>query len=112
MPIFVVTHRPPPVAPKQDGRLTFTFVTDGVASAVTRAKAAAGAKEVQVIGGANVIRQLLGAGLVDELSIDVMPVTLGAGLRLFEDHDPPLSLETLGVEQIGQRTSLRFRVKR
>jgi dihydrofolate reductase len=110
VPIFVLTHRPPSVAPKQDERLTFTFVTEGVESAVAQAKAAAGNKAVTVIGGADVIRQLLGAGLVDELHVDMMPVLLGAGLRLFENNQ--LTLEKIDVREIGVRTSLRFRVKK
>ena len=85
VPIFVVTHHAPRVAPKQDEHLTFTFVTDGLESAVAQAKAAAGKKAVQVVGGASVIRQLLRAGLVDELHIDVMPVLMGAGLRPFDE---------------------------
>ncbi|HEV8672170.1 MAG TPA: dihydrofolate reductase family protein [Candidatus Limnocylindria bacterium] len=113
-PIFVLTHRPPPrVAPKQDEHLTFTFVTDGVGSAVAKAKAAAGDKAVQVIGGASVVRQLLLAGLVDELHVDVMPVLLGAGLRLFEDQGVAgMQPERISVLEVGARTSLRFRVPR
>jgi dihydrofolate reductase len=111
VPIFVVTHHPPPVAPKQDEQLTFTFVTDGIQSAVAQAKAAAGEKAIQVIGGANVTRQLLYAGLVNELHVDIMPVLLGAGLRLFENgHVERLALEKLDVQEVGARTSLRFRV--
>lgn len=113
VPIFVLTHRPPQIAPTQDEHLTFTFVSDGVGSAVAKAKAAAGERAVQVIGGASAIRQLLQAGLVDELHIDVMPVLLGGGLRLFEEGDlERVRLETLDVRQIGARTSLRFRVTR
>ena len=112
VPIFVLTHDPPAVAPKQDERLTFTFVTDGVESAVAKAKAAAGDKAVQVIGGASVIQQLLRAGLVDELHVDIMPVLLGAGLRLFETGLDRLALEKIDVQEIGARTSLRFRVKK
>lgn len=113
VPIFVLTHHPPQVPPKQDEHLTFTFVTDGVQSAVTQATAAAGDKAVQVIGGASVVRQLLGAGLVDELRLDVMPVLLGGGLRLFEDAGlERVQLEKLGVQEVGARTSLSFRVKR
>jgi dihydrofolate reductase len=64
-----------------------------------------------VIGGASVVQQL-SAGLVDELRIDVMPVLLGAGLRLLENVDPErLKLETIGVQEVGARTSLRFRVR-
>jgi dihydrofolate reductase len=77
VPIFVLAHHPPGVAPKQDEHLTFTFVTDGVESAVAQAKAAAGAKgdkAVQVVGGVSVAQQLFAARLVDELHVDIMPV--------------------------------------
>jgi dihydrofolate reductase len=113
VPIFVVTHHVPRVAPKQDEHLTFTFVTDGVESAVAQAKAAAGKKAVQVVGGASVIRQLLHVGLVDELHLDVMPVLLGAGLRLFDDRAlEGVRLEKIDVQETGARTTMRFRVKR
>jgi dihydrofolate reductase len=59
VPIFVLTHRPPAVAPRQDENLTFTFVTDGVESAVAQAKAAEGERAVQVIGGASTASQVL-----------------------------------------------------
>jgi dihydrofolate reductase len=112
-PIFVLTHHPPEAPPKQNARLSFTFVTDGVASAAAQAKAAAGDKAVQVVGGPGVIQELLRHGLVDELHIDIMPLLLGAGLRLFEDGDlSGVGLETLGVESVGQRANLRFRVAR
>lgn len=111
VPIFVLTHTPPAVAPKRNERLSFTFVTDGVESAVAQAAAAAGERAVTVVGGVDLNRQLLAAGLVDELRVDVMPVLLGAGLRLF-DGTPPLTLEKLGVDDVGPRTSLRFRVLR
>lgn len=113
VPIFVLTHHAPRVAPKQDEHLTFTFVTDGVESAIAQAEAAAGEKAVQVVGGANVIQQLLQAGLVDELHIDVMPVLFGAGLRLFENLAiEQKQLEKIGVLETGQRTTLKFRVQR
>ena len=83
VPIFVLTHRPPSVMPKQDEHLTFTFVTDGVESAIAQATAAARGKAVQVVGGISVIQQVLRAGLADELHLDVMPVLLGTGRRLF-----------------------------
>ena len=111
VPIFVVTHTPPPVEPRRNERLFFTFVTDGVESAVAQAAEAAGERDVTVVGGVDLNRQLLAAGLVDELHVDVMPVLLGSGLRLF-DGTPPLVLEKLGVEEAGARTSLRFRVVR
>jgi dihydrofolate reductase len=113
VPIFVLTHEPPHVAPKQDEHLTFTFVTDGVESAVEQATAAAGDKAVQVVGGVSVARQLLHAGLVDELRVDVMPVLLGGGLRLLDDGDlERVQLEKIDVQEIGARTSLSFRVKK
>jgi len=110
VPIFVVTHDPPAVAPKQDENLTFTFVTDGVESAVAQARAAAGQKSVEVVGGVDVTQQLLAAGLADELHLDVMPVLLGAGLRFFGRGVEGLRLEKIGVQEIGPRTSLRFRI--
>ena len=103
VPIFVLTHNPPAVPPKQDEHLTFTFVTDGVESAIAQAKAAAGKKAVQVVGGASVVRQLLQASLVDELHVDVMPVLLGAGLRLFENTAlERIQLEKIDVQETGR----------
>lgn len=113
VPIFVLTHHTPRVAPKQDAHLTFTFVTDGVESAVAHAKAAAGKKAIQVVGGVSVVQQLLQAGLVDELHIDVMPVLLGAGLPLFNNKAlERIQLEKIDVQETGARTTLRFRVKK
>ena len=113
VPIFVLTHEPPRVPPKQDERLTFTFVTDGIESAVVQAKGAAGDKAVQVIGGADVTQQILYVGLVDELHIDIVPVLLGAGIRLFANGGlKRLALEKIDVQEIGARTSLRFRVRK
>jgi len=109
VPIFVLTHQPPANPPKQDERLTFTFVTEGIESAVVRAEAAAGDKSVQVIGGASVI-QLLRAGLLDELHVHIMPLLIGGGLRLFDGA--VLELEKIGVEEIGPRISLRFHVRK
>jgi len=79
--------------------------------AVARAVAAAGERAVSVIGGADLDRQLLAAGLVDELRVDVVPVLRGDGLRLFEGTGR-VALEKLGVDEVGVRTSLRFRVVR
>ena len=113
VPIFVVTHKAPRRPPKQDENLTFTFVTDGVESAVEQAREAAGERTVQVVGGPDVIRQLLRAGQVDALRVDVMPVVLGRGLRLFENlASARLSLEKTGVEEVGARTSLTYRIVR
>jgi dihydrofolate reductase len=111
VPIFVMTHEPPRRTPKQDERLTFTFATEGVAAAVEQARAAAGEKVVQVVGGPNLVQQLLEHDLADELRVDVMPVLLGSGVRLFRDGRP-IGLEMTTVQQIGERTSLRFRIRR
>jgi dihydrofolate reductase len=113
VPIFVLTHHPPGVAPKQDEQMTFTFVTDGVESAVADAKAAARDRAVQVVGGVSIAQQLLDAGLVDELHVDIMPVFLGAGLRSFQSSSlERIRLEKISVQEVGARTSLRFRVIR
>lgn len=110
-PIFVLTHTPPEKYPQGNGKLSFTFVTDGIESAVSQAKNAAGNKDVQVIG-ANTIQQCLNAGLCDELQIDIMPVLVGEGLRLFEDIDTDkIQLERMRVEQpTSARTSFVLKV--
>jgi len=113
VPIFVLTHEPPPVRPRQDDHLTFTFVTDGLDSALRQAAAAAGHKAITVVGGPGLARQLLHAGLADELTIDLMPVLLGSGIPFFDDVDPArIQLEKVSVQEIGARTSLRFQVKK
>jgi dihydrofolate reductase len=111
VPIFVLSHQVPDVRPRGQGNLAFTFVTDGVESAIRQARAAAGDRDVTVVGGPSTIRQLLDAGLVDELRVDVLPVLLGEGLRLFEDNPSgPVQLDKVATTDVGQRTSLRFRV--
>lgn len=112
VPIVVVTHRPPERHPKENERLTVTFVTDGIEPAVDRARAAAGDRAVTVVGGIDVVRQLLRARLVDELSIDVVPVFLGEGLRLFDDPELAYTgLELVDTRQVGQRVALRYRLR-
>lgn len=113
-PIFVVTHRAPERAAKgENAHLTFTFVTDGVASAVTRAKAAAGEKDVTIVGGPSIIQQCLNAGLIDELHLDVSPVLLGGGLRLFDRLETAgIALEQIAAGQSSYATELRYRVVR
>lgn len=112
VPIFVLTHHVPERAAKgENENLTFTFVTDGIESVVRQAKAAAGEKDVTVVGGPATAQQLHTAGLVDELHIDVMPVLLGDGLRLFEQRGgEPIELEKISVAEIGVRTAFQFRV--
>jgi dihydrofolate reductase len=111
-PLFVLTHTPPDKYPPGNGKLSFTFITDGLTSAIARAKEAAGDKDVQVIGGADTIQQCLSDGLCDELQIDITSVLLGDGLRLFENIDTgKISLERIKVEQpTASRTSITFRV--
>lgn len=93
-PVFVRTHQPREPQP-MDGGTTYHFVTDGIESALARARAAAGDGEVAIQGGATTIDQYLAAGLVDELRLHIAPLTLGAGTRLFEGV-PPLRLEQVG----------------
>ena len=107
MPFFIVTHRPE----EEPGGGAFTFVS-GVREAVERATEAAGDKDVHVMGGADVIRQALEAGLVDELTIIVAPVVLGGGKRLFEAFSKTLELEHLGVRQSQHATFIDYRVRR
>jgi dihydrofolate reductase len=112
VPIFVLTHKPPQRHPLENEHLTFTFVTDGIESAIRQAKAAAGDKDVTVIGAASTARQCLRAGLADELHVDIVPVLLCAGLRLFEDIDTDqIQLKRIQVMELpAGRTHLRFRV--
>jgi len=107
MPLFIVTHRPE----EQPESGAFTFVS-GVKEAIERAVEVAGAKDVHVMGGADVIRQALRAGLVDELTIIVAPIVLGAGKRLFEGFSESLDLEHLGVRQSQYATFIDYRVPR
>ena len=112
VPIFVLTHEVPQRQPKEMGQLTFTFVTDGLESAIEQAKMAAGDKDIAVIGGASTAQQCLKAGLADELHLDIMPVLLGGGLRLFEDIGTEQTrLKRMKVMELpAGRTHLRFRV--
>jgi dihydrofolate reductase len=107
LPVFIVTHRP---EEEPEGG-AFQFVS-GVEEAIERAREAAGEKDVHVMGGADVIRQALEAGLVDHLSIIIAPVILGDGKRLFEGFSESLELEQLGVHQSQFATFIDYRVKR
>src|SRR5687768_8014578 len=112
VPIFVLTHQPPDRHPRETDTLTFTFVTDGIGSAIQQARAAAGDKDVTVIGAATISQQCLKAGLADELHIDIMPVLFGGGLRPFEDIGAgQIQLERLAVVELpGGRTNLEFHI--
>jgi dihydrofolate reductase len=107
LPFFIVTHRP---EEEPEGG-AFTFVA-GVEEAVERAREAAADKDVHIMGGADVIRQALEAGVVDELTIIVAPVVLGDGKHLFEGFTTSLELEHLGVRQSPFATFIDYRVKR
>lgn len=111
VPIFILTHHVPAKKPKETEQLTITFVTDGLESAVRQAKEAAGEKDVTIIGAANTAQQCLRAGLADELQVDIMPILLGGGSRLFEHLDETqVQLERIKVMELpGGRTHLRFR---
>ena len=111
VPIFVLTHEPPKKHPKETKELTFTFVTDGIESAIQQAKAAAGDKDVNIIGAPATARQCLDAALADELHVDIMPVILGGGLRFFEDSTESIQLERIEVMELPSgRTHLKFRI--
>ena len=106
LPFFIVTHRTQD-EPEGGG---FTFVS-GVGEAVQRARDAAGDRDVHVMGGGDVIRQALEAGLLDELTVIIAPITLGGGKRLFDGFSRSLDLEHLGVRQSPFATFIDYRVK-
>jgi len=82
-PVFVLTHHPRPSI-EMEGGTTFHFVTDGIDAALDQARRAAGDRDVAIAGGGSTVQQYLGAGLVDEMEIHVVPHLLGAGVRLFD----------------------------
>ena len=110
VPVFVVTHAAPtdwahPAAP-------FTFVTDGVASAIAQAQRVAGDRRV-VVASTTVARQCLELGLLDEIHVDLVPVLLGSGTRLFESwQGQPVELERTNVVAAAGVTHITFRVRR
>ena len=106
VPFFIVTHRPAE-EPKDGG---FTFV-DGLDEAMRRAQAIAGEKDVQVMGGADLIRQALAAGYVDEFTLTNSPVVLGRGKRLFEGFGADLQLDHVRVLQSPFATHITYRVR-
>jgi dihydrofolate reductase len=109
-PVFVLTHHPrEPLTMK--GGTTFTFVTDGAAAALERARAAAGDGSVAIAGGAATVNQYLAAGAIDELRLHVVPLILGAGERLFEGV-ADVDLEPISVSGNELVTHLSYRVLR
>ncbi|MGW5681505.1 dihydrofolate reductase family protein [Nonomuraea sp. NPDC003754] len=107
-PCFVVTHRPRPTLVK--GPTTFTFVTDGIESALGQAREAAGDADICVVGGAELARQYLRAGVVDELRLHLVPVILGGGTLLW-DGLTRTELRTTQVVETPQATHLTFRLR-
>lgn len=108
VPAFIVTHKAPQEWLKADS--PFTFVTDGVESAIKKAMNIAGEKNV-IVGGSKIVQQCLQAGLLDEIRIDLAPILLCTGIRLFEHlGTAPIKLERLATDEGTDITHIRFRV--
>jgi dihydrofolate reductase len=107
LPFFIVTHRPEDEPPGH----VFTFV-GSISEALQRAQEAAAGKDVHVMGGADIIRQSLDAGLVDELTIIIAPVILADGKLLFAGFTRSLDLEQIGVRQSRFATFIDYRLNR
>lgn len=107
-PVFVLTHtKQDPI--EMEGGTTFYFVTDGIESALSKAKEAAGEKNVKIMGGAQTVNQYLAAGLIDELWLHIVPVTVGKGTKLFEGV-PDLRLEVVEISGTSVVTHIRYNV--
>jgi dihydrofolate reductase len=112
VPIFIFTDHVPQKPPKETEQLKFSFVTEGIGLTISQAKAAAGPKDVTIIGSATTVQQVLNAGLADELQIDIIPIFLDNGFRPFERVDRSVKLKKLRVVEAGERTSLQFQVEK
>ena len=110
VPVFVLTHHPREPLPMEGGT-TFTFVTDGIESALEQARTAAGDKDVMIAGGASAVQQYLAAGLLDELYLHIVPILLGTGERLLEGVGDP-RLEPVKVIASPAVTHVKYRVVR
>ena len=113
-PVFVVTHRDREVLARQGGT-SFTFVTSGIERAVSLAREAAGGKDVAVSGGGTLLRQVLAAGLLDQLELHIAPVLLGDGMRLFDaslglDSREGIELTPVRVIETPEVTHIRYAV--
>ena len=108
-PCFVVTHRPADTIVKKGGT-SYIFVTEGIEAAMAQAKAAAGAQDVMVEGGAHIDRQFLNAGLIDEIRLHVAPILLGAGSHLFSGVRPDLRLVPSEATNSPLATHLSYQV--
>ena len=109
-PVFVLTHHPHDPIVMQGGTI-FHFVTDGFDAALERAQAAAGSGDVDIAGGASTVRQALAARAIDELTLDVIPVLLGAGERIFDGVEDP-GFEPVEVIDSPHATHIRYRIGR
>ena len=109
VPIFVLSHRPPP--PAVANYPLVTYVTDGIASAMAQAKAAAGDRDV-LVHGADMVQWALEAGVLDEIQIHQIPVLLGAGRRLFDTLPSRIELEIVQAIDTPQATHIRYRIRR
>jgi dihydrofolate reductase len=110
-PVFVLTHHArEPLA--MQGGTTFNFVTDGIESALDQARAAAGdERDVAVAGGASIAQQYMRAGLLDEIEVQLVPIVLGGGVRLFDNLDPGrIDFEPTRVIDAPGVTLIRYRV--
>jgi dihydrofolate reductase len=107
-PVFVLTHHERERLELAGGN-SFTFVTDGIESALDQAKQAAGDEDVAIGGGADAIKQYLSAGLVDEMLLNVVPVLLGGGAHLFEGLGPDVGLEQVEVVEAPGVAHLKYR---
>jgi dihydrofolate reductase len=111
MPVFVLTHERREPEPRLGGT-TYHFVDDGIEAALARAREAAGDKDVNVQGGADVFRQYLGAGLIDEVQIHLVPTVLGTGTRLFDDRaGGPIDLDLGEVTQAAGVAHVTMRLR-
>ncbi|HEX2393641.1 MAG TPA: dihydrofolate reductase family protein [Solirubrobacterales bacterium] len=108
LPVFVLTHHARP--PLTLGDTTFHFVTEGLETAVQRAREAAGDRDVSVGGGGETVRQCIAAGLLDELTLNVVPILLGGGARLFDGLGPEVSLEQVRAVEAPGVTHLTYRL--
>jgi len=110
VPVFVLTHHPrKPLSMR--GGTTFTFVTDGIESALEQARLAAADKDVEIAGGAHTVQQYLRAGKLDELYLHIVPVVLGAGERLLENVGDP-TLDPISVIASPAVTHIKYRIAR
>jgi dihydrofolate reductase len=111
-PVFVLTHESREPLVKAGGTI-FTFVTDGVGSAMAQAREAAAGRDIAIRGGAKTVQQFLAAGMVDEIQVHIVPILLGRGISLFDDLRPaPVKLRATRVVESPAVTHLRYIVER